>query len=467
MNAETLEAFAARALVKVGRFEYAGPCPLCGGSDRFHVSFKKSPQGFAHCRQGCTGGQWWSGPWFTSQVYGISYPDARRLYGLEVGQAGPRKSEAERQAERAKALEDALSLCQQNWSGPAAQVLARFQQGLYSGKAKAYLRDKRHLSGKTCVELGFGYCVQFETVPGWGGAEGAYFFPAGVVMPVMRGGSVVGMVIRREKAWRAPDGREVRYRDVFGASKVPFICGPSGGLVVVVEGIFDAASIYQASRGKFGVVAVCGNDIPLDAAARDMLTAAKVVLIAVDADAAGVELAKLIHGIRPSATVVSVPDGKDANGYLAAHGDEALARWLLDMARRALEIEKGAAKPCPVPEPQKAVAPEARQSIREKVETILAPLLSPQARTRIVADESPKLDGMLPIADITSPESVKSVRYSSPLDCVLSFYAGVRLLAYPDGRLVIRDPQGRKGLEQYVRAYQKAIWEGLTKGKAA
>lgn len=346
MIAQTLRAYAESHLRRVGANEYAGPCPWCQGTDRFHVGFAKTAVGKCLCRQGtCTEGEWKSGPWFTSKLYGISYPEARKLYGLDAGTAAPRRNEAERQAERAKAVEDALSLCQQKWSGPAAQVLARFQQGLYESQAAAYLRDERRLTGRTCVDLGFGFNSQFLKLESLG-HKGATFFPVGVVMPVFRGASLVGMVIRREKPWTPPGGTEKdaqRYLDVWGGQKVPFLCGPPGGLVVVVEGIIDAASVYQASRGRFGVMAVCGNNMPLDAAARDMLTAAKVVLIARDADNAGRGLVDLVRTVRPMAMAESVPEGKDANGYLVAKGDDALSRWLLDTARRALENEKAAA----------------------------------------------------------------------------------------------------------------------------
>ena len=33
--------------------EYKGPCPLCGGTDRFHVKAGKSADVLVHCRHGC------------------------------------------------------------------------------------------------------------------------------------------------------------------------------------------------------------------------------------------------------------------------------------------------------------------------------------------------------------------------------------------------------------------------------
>lgn len=34
--------------------EYKGPCPICGGNDRFHIKEAKNGATLVHCRQGCT-----------------------------------------------------------------------------------------------------------------------------------------------------------------------------------------------------------------------------------------------------------------------------------------------------------------------------------------------------------------------------------------------------------------------------
>ena len=33
--------------------EYKGPCPICGGTDRFHVKTGRSADVLVHCRHGC------------------------------------------------------------------------------------------------------------------------------------------------------------------------------------------------------------------------------------------------------------------------------------------------------------------------------------------------------------------------------------------------------------------------------
>ena len=64
-------------LRRVGAESYAGPCPLCGGTDRFHVRDAPGRPGLAGCR-GCGGGDRW-------------YGDALLAAGFERGSETPHK----------------------------------------------------------------------------------------------------------------------------------------------------------------------------------------------------------------------------------------------------------------------------------------------------------------------------------------------------------------------------------------
>lgn len=44
---------------------------------------------------------------------------------------------------------------------------------------------------------------------------------------------------------------------------------------------------------------------------------------------------------------------------------------------------------------------------------------------------------------------------------LVRYYPDLRLTALPGGKVEIRDPQRREGLEVYVRAYEQEIWEDL------
>ena len=190
-----------------------------------------------------------------------------------------------------------------------------------------------------------------------------------------------------------------------------------------------------------------------------MLLAAKVVLIVQDADKAGTELSSRIREVRP-ATSETVPEGKDANGYLVAKGNDALFKWVLDAAKRA-----------------RANATAQNVSKGASLETSLTVSETSLNKSETMRDDSHKCpvnapterDGLYPVADITTPQTVKAVTYSSPLACLMSFYAGIRLLAYADGRVIVRDPQGRESLAQYVKAREAEIWQemaGTSKTKA-
>ncbi len=444
--------------------EFSGKCPFCGDETHFHASFKYSAEGKAWCHLGCTneGGPYWSGAWFTSKLYGISYTEARKLYGLEVGKPAPRKSEAEWKAEREKEVEDSLSVCQQEWSEKAEEVLAKFKQGLSSPEAVAYLEKERGLSRKTCEAFEFGYCTAYEKMPRWDGKDGEpYYFPVGVVMPVRRGGSLIGFTVRRKKPWG-----KVRFHDVWGGPKVPLLYGPQGGLVIVVESILDAASIYQATGGKVGIIGGCGKDIVLDKAARDMLLAAKIVLIVQDADISGTILAQRVREIRP-ANSENVPEGKDANGYLVAKGTKALYKWILEAAKRvrtnatAQSVQKSKVEAHSVKENPVSLSASKEETAQKKAEEVLSPILDKSCLSCVPIDAPFERNGLNPVSNILTQTCNISIKCDTPLSCLMSFYAGIRLLAYPDGRVILRDPQGREGLAQYVAAYESEIWEEM------
>ena len=50
----TPESIAAQLGLRRSGTEYKGPCPKCGGTDRFHVKNGKSARLILHCRHGCS-----------------------------------------------------------------------------------------------------------------------------------------------------------------------------------------------------------------------------------------------------------------------------------------------------------------------------------------------------------------------------------------------------------------------------
>jgi phage/plasmid primase-like uncharacterized protein len=61
--------------------EYAGPCPWCGGTDRFRVWPNEGETGRYWCRQCQRSGD---GIQFLRDVHGITYRDACRMLGVYV-----------------------------------------------------------------------------------------------------------------------------------------------------------------------------------------------------------------------------------------------------------------------------------------------------------------------------------------------------------------------------------------------
>jgi hypothetical protein len=81
--------------------EYVGPCPACGGTDRFSINFDK---GLWHCRQ-CDGGKGGDGFDLVAQVEGFNLKTRSGLIGVcEVilGRDAPATEERETEEEKAK-----------------------------------------------------------------------------------------------------------------------------------------------------------------------------------------------------------------------------------------------------------------------------------------------------------------------------------------------------------------------------
>ena len=65
--------------------EYHGPCPVCGGVDRFHIWPQQGEHGSFWCRQCGKGGDAIA---FLRTVDGLSYRDACTALGRDLGEIG-------------------------------------------------------------------------------------------------------------------------------------------------------------------------------------------------------------------------------------------------------------------------------------------------------------------------------------------------------------------------------------------
>ena len=202
--------------------EYAGPCPFCGGEDRFRVW---PEQGKYWCRQCGVHGDAID---YLRQKHGMSFREAVRAVGggggvAPAGQVTP-VTAARRQGEKPSPP---------SWAA-AGEKLAqeRHEALLKDARALSYLHG-RGLNDRAIAEFRLGWNPQ----PGY---RYGLHLPAGWVIPLYGvDGQFYGLQVRQ------PDGVEPKYKLVAG-SHHPLMGRMAGKPVLLAaEGGFDMMLAWQ------------------------------------------------------------------------------------------------------------------------------------------------------------------------------------------------------------------------------
>jgi hypothetical protein len=155
------------ALKKVGAY-HVGPCPFCGGVDRFTI--KHTPEGDRwHCR-GCGGGKYHSVIDFVMRREGLTFREAIQLLGGE-GISSPRMGAPSDQGPpRTTArgpIPRSAGLPSESWQGKGREFVLSASDGLLddqeAGIARDYLR-KRELVEGTWLRGLLGYAQVYDPV---------------------------------------------------------------------------------------------------------------------------------------------------------------------------------------------------------------------------------------------------------------------------------------------------------------
>lgn len=263
--------FSAGQYISKGRGEYAGPCPACGGHDRFIVWPNRTEGRAYYCRQCGIGGDRiqalidFGGMDFKTacETLDIRLADGRGKAGLAGGGSHRGKGQPkglQNSFPAGQRKESAAVMPSKAWSRAAGAWLAECQRGLETNADAWRLLAERFLTLDTCRAAGIGWNGHKAYAPreAWGlppGASGGdkLLLPAGLVLPVRRGGHVVGLTVR------CSEGGGPRYRDVAGGASLPFAIGQTGRAVMLVESVLDACLVWQEGQGRMAAVATFGS----------------------------------------------------------------------------------------------------------------------------------------------------------------------------------------------------------------
>ncbi|MDE3073877.1 MAG: toprim domain-containing protein [Chloroflexota bacterium] len=320
--------------------ELHGPCPFCGGDDRFWVLPQAEPAHWA-CRQCAPKGG--DAVDFVRTRDNCSFPEAiRTLQSLAGDEPLPRAGGPEAEGPPTAAwqahAEAFTEWCAQQLWGEAGAAVRGYLAG--RGLTEATIRRAR---------LGLCPDMLWRERADWGlapetranGQPKRLWLPRGLVIPVTVDGMPWGMRIRRPvegDALAAVMGAPFGSADgkyVYVAGSRPALFGadtlPGRPVVVLCEGELDALLLQQEAGDLVGVATLGSASARLRGASLWALRHARHVLLAYDTDAAGQAGAGALESLSARMRRVSVP-AKDLTALHQAGGS--VRAWALHQIRQ-------------------------------------------------------------------------------------------------------------------------------------
>ncbi len=277
--------------------EYAGPCPKCGGRDRFRCWPQEGGNGGRFfCRQCDKAGDLIE---FYRWLDGMTYKDACEAAGVDAktyqaDYAKPKIKQPERSAFAPQAYDDPQEL----WREHAHKfVMACHAELMSSASALARLERTRGIRPETVERYKLGMNTDtafYRPRASWGlpdvlkenGQPKKLWVPRGLVIPCYRVDTLLRVRVRRPKE-DLRNADDPRYYFVPGSSAVIMRSGDRMRAYMVVESDLDMIRVHQDAGDLVGVVSMGTSSAKPDAECHRHLSGADVILVALDFDDAG------------------------------------------------------------------------------------------------------------------------------------------------------------------------------------
>ena len=307
--------------------EWAGPCPFCGGHDRFRV-WPEQDGGRFWCRQCEMQGDAIA---YVQRRDGITFAEACERLG---GQKAAPSASVSRNVQKCPAPEHLFPETEPPsavWQARAREFVAYAQGQLWQRPdALAYLHD-RGLSDDTIREAGLGYYDGLDrdkNVRRWG-VQGSYvWLPRGWVIPCESGGGLWYVKIRRHPDDLGPD--DAKYQTLKGGHLTMYgldtLAREHYSDVVICEGELDALLLRQHVGCVCGCVALGSASKGLDMQAVSELVTVRRVWVALDADKAGQEGARKLLAASARIHPLAVPAHDVTDAWREGHD---LVAWVV------------------------------------------------------------------------------------------------------------------------------------------
>jgi len=306
--------------------EWAGPCPWCGGRDRFRV-WPNHPSGDIGGRYFCRGcDRHGDAIQFLREHDGLSYPEACWALAVE-----PKPLDrTPRTAPRPQTWEPKPSeLPPVLWQNKGGQFVAECAAWMLPDSEGMAYALSRGLTPETIKRLGIGWnsTDMWDEREAWGlppetnkstGKPRKVWMPAGLVIPSRRRSGLVAVKIRRS-AW-TPEDEFPKYVAVVGSVPGLALGGGNSKPVVIVESEIDAVLVWQEARELVGALALGTAKGKPDVDAAAHLRAAPQLLLALDFDRAGIDAFPWWSANFAQSRPWPTPEGKDVGDLAGVPG---------------------------------------------------------------------------------------------------------------------------------------------------
>jgi len=345
--------------------EWAGPCPFCGGRDRFVLKpFERDGRGSFFCRV-C--GRQDDGIKLLKEFQGASYREACRVMGQTPAKPsghGPQR-EATSPAPAAPAwTPKASEPPNAKWRTQAGKLIPWAAKRLQSDQgALAWLASERGITPEIAARFHIGWLPEdlYRDRTVWGLPQGfkpngrrrMLWLPHGLVLPVLdTSGRPARIKFRRPNPGK--DEPKYLYLPSEPKNTAPLSITGTAAAWVIVESELDALLLAQEAGDLVNVLALGSASLRPDAEAHARLEAAPFVLVSLDFDDAGNKAAWewwTAHYPPEKLRIWPVPEGKDPCEAWRAGWD--LRAWIEGGLPPALLPARPniSAAPAPRPEP--------------------------------------------------------------------------------------------------------------------
>lgn len=318
-----------------GGGEYAGPCPFCGGRDRFRVQPSNKEGGRWYCRH-CGGGKWNDACDYIMRRNSVTFPEAKRLLDGDSPFAPITRKPQPEQAPQHQAEYDT-----EVWAARAMEFTAYCEGMLLSDAGFPtvdWLADDRGIATEVICRARLGYNPKdiWDAPERWGYPKSheKIYLSHGLVIPNIDTAGIHAIKIRRGEA-------DKKYTQVKGSGVWMYggwTCSEETLVGLMFESELDALLAVSSGYGCAYLALPAGQKI--HPRYQYIFQDVQDVVVMPDNDEPGKAHAAAMAKAKNFYAGMIPPAGKDLGEYYQATGRDAgkLLDYLYDCAGQAVTV---------------------------------------------------------------------------------------------------------------------------------